>query len=329
MTHFQILKYAGILAFALNFLSANVAAQEAVNVAIETPEANPAPALQQFLTDTTTRMTVSVRINESAEYPFIVDTGSERTVIANELAQLLGLQTGEQLRLATVSGPAVVNSYQVNRLTTDTVRLDNIIAPGLDRDNLGAYGLLGIDSLQDKRIDFDLRAGTMNVLPAKADKEQLRSERGLIVVSARRKAGRLILSDAKVNGRKVDIIIDTGTQSSLGNQSLRDILLSSSRKGGFQTVSMQSVTGKLVPGDFTQIRNIEISGLIINNLPITFSENYAMKALDLEERPAIFLGMDAIRLFDRVIIDFANRRISFGVPRGARRDEILRLAGSN
>ncbi len=285
-----------------------------------------APAMQEFVYDTTSRITVPVRINQSAEYSFIVDTGTERTVIANELAKILSLKTGERLRLATVSGPATVNSYLVDSLTTSTTRIDGLLAPGLDQQNLGAFGLLGLDSLQDKKIDIDLRANIMTVSASKNRNVTGRFDGEMIVVLARRKAGRLILSDAKVNGKGVDIVIDTGSQSSLGNQKLRNILERQNRKGGFLPVAMTSVTGKTLQGDYTQIRSIEIGGIEIGDLPITFSENYAMKTLGLEKRPAIFLGMDALQLFDRVIIDFAKKQVSFGLPKRTRLEGRAKMA---
>lgn len=270
--------------------------------------------LQEFLIDRTARMTVAVRINNSIPYPFIVDTGSERTVIANDLARLLLLEPGGALKLATVSGPATVGSFLIDNLTTATLSMENIEAPGLERANLGAFGLLGIDSLQENKVYLDLRAGTMQVLPSKRKEDRTKFERGMIVVTASRKAGRLILSNAKIGGINVDIIVDTGAQSSMGNYRLRDILNRRNRKD-FAASEITTVTGARLSGQSTQIRDIEIGGLHINNLPITFSENYAVKALGLQDRPAIFLGMDALNLFDKVAIDFSKKRVSFGMPK--------------
>ncbi len=327
--NFNLIKGYSVLLFALSgcFVATGFA-QDEIAIASEVPVAIALPIQQEYTVDRSQRMTVAVRINESAEYPFIVDTGAERTVIANELAKILALKSGEKLRLATISGPAEVNSFIVDRLTTSTVSLENFTAPGLDRNNLGAFGLLGIDSLQNKKIDIDNRLGKMTVAASQTKNASGRLESGMIVVTAKSKGGRLILSDAKINGFKVDIIIDTGAQNSLGNQKLRDVLLRRNRKGGFSEIRFQSVTGERMIGDFTQIKAIEIAGIEIGDLPITFSENYAMKALNLNKRPAIFLGMDALQLFDRVIIDFARKRVSFGLPKGARRSEPARLAQS-
>jgi hypothetical protein len=36
--------------------------------------------------------------------------------------------------------------------------------------------------------------------------------------------------------------------------------------------------------------------------------------------------MDALKLFDRVLIDFGNRRVGFDLPRGVTREQIARIA---
>ena len=40
----------------------------------------------------------------------------------------------------------------------------------------------------------------------------------------------------------------------------------------------------------------------------------AFDALDLDERPAMILGMRELRLFRRIAIDFGTRRILFDLP---------------
>ena len=49
-------------------------------------------------------------------------------------------------------------------------------------------------------------------------------------------------------------------------------------------------------------------------MPLTFADTAAFAALGLNDTPAISLGMQHLALFDRVAIDFANRRVMFDVP---------------
>lgn len=300
------------------------------NTAVETtaaPETELVPGfIQEFDVDRSDRMTVPVSINGSVTYPFIVDTGAERTVIANDLAKTLKLEQGPQLKLATITGTAFADSYMIENLTMNTINVELIEAPGLERSNLGAYGLLGIDSLEDHKVLLDFRNTKMDVLPSKRKSKLGRLEKGMIVVTAKRKAGRMILSDAEVGGVKVDIILDTGAQTSMGNYALRDRLRKRDMRFDYVPVRMRSVTGEILEGDFTQVRDITIGGVTISDLPVTFADNYAFKALKLERKPAILLGMDAMKLFDRVMVDFSNRRVGFDLPKGAGKRNGIQLA---
>ena len=303
---------------------APIAAQhDAVAIAEEVPA-----IIEQFEIDRSDRMTVQVQVNGSEAVPFIVDTGAERTVIANDLAKRLSLESGPTLTLATISGRAKVNSFFIDTLTTAAVNLEGLEAPGLERSNLGAYGLLGIDSLEDTRVLLDFANQKMDVLPSRKTRGKTKLENGMIVVSAKKKAGRMIISSAKIDGIRIDIILDTGAQSSMANLALRDKLRRRHRTGAFVPVTMRSVTGSILNGEFTQLREIEVGGLTINDLPITFAENYAFTALKLEDRPAILLGMDALKLFDRVLIDFGNRRVGFDLPKGVERKSPARMVAA-
>ena len=74
------------------------------------------------------------------------------------------------------------------------------------------------------------------------------------------------------------------------------------------------------------MRDITIGGVTISDLPVTFADNFAFKALKLDRKPAILLGMDALKLFDRVMVDFSNRRVGFDLPKGAGTRSSIQLA---
>jgi hypothetical protein len=65
---------------------------------------------------------------------------------------------------------------------------------------------------------------------------------------------------------------------------------------------------------------------MIRNLPIAFADVQPFRQLGLDDRPAVLLGMDALRLFDRVSFDFARREVRFLVPDSSSLERRLRLA---
>ena len=297
------------------------AAADAITPSITTtdpsvvPELDPAAVIRLIEFDLSNRMTVAVQINNSAPVPFIVDTGSERTIISNELARHLALKSGPQLKLATLSGPAKVHSFIIDNLSTLAIDTGAIQAPGLAHDNLGAFGLLGIDSLEGRKVVLNFKQKRMEILPSAQRKNRTTQEGNMLIVRAERRAGRMILSSAQIGGDKVDIIVDTGAQHSIGNAALRRRLLRADRSMGYVPARLRSVTGSIIEGEFTQIKAIDIAGFSITDMPIVFADNYVFGALGLEKRPALLLGMDTLEIFDRVMIDFANRRVGFDLPR--------------
>lgn len=280
----------------------------------EAPAATPAPA-----TDTTEialgqdrseRMTVPVSIGGSQNYPFIIDTGAERTVVSAQLARTLNLQAGPPANLISISGAGRVSTVVVPSLEISGTQVRNIQAPALDQAHIGAAGMLGIDSLKARRILIDFKRGTMTVAPAHLQEEKLDPD--TIVVKAKSRYGQLILVDSSIDGKKIQVIIDTGAQTSIGNLALKDKLLG--RKDNMLPlipVTLTSVTGGQLVADFTQIRRIKVGGLTLTNVPVAFSDAEPFKKFGVANRPALLLGMDALRLFARVSVDFANKQVRF------------------
>lgn len=275
-------------------------------------------------TDITTRMTVPVSIGTEGPYNFVVDTGSERTVISSELARRLALSPGPNVVVHSMSEVSRVPTVVIPGLTVGRRTLNGIEAPSLAHRDLGAAGMLGVDSLQQQRVVFDFRRGEMTISPSQ------RAERswpvGSIVVTGRRLFGRLVLVDAAVDGERVWVIVDTGSQVSVANSVLRERLRARRRLSQLYPIQLTSITGGVVPADYGVTRLIRIGGIDIRDLPIAFADVHPFRQLQLTDRPALLLGMDALRLFDRVSVDFANRRVRVLLPEDSQATPETRMA---
>jgi predicted aspartyl protease len=260
-----------------------------------------------FGADESQRMTVPVSVSGTGPYPFVVDTGAERTVIARELAARLALNQGGPVKVDSMTEISDIATAIIPALEVGGNRLRGIHAPELDRRNLGAEGMLGLDALQSERVSFDFRRKLMTIVPSRRIEEHWDGD--AIVVTGKRIYGQLVLVDASVDGQKVWVIIDTGAQISVGNLALRRQLERRRRLPETHPVQMLSITGGHMIADATLIKSIRLGGVNIQNLPIAFADVHPFRKLQLMDRPAILLGMDALRLFDRVSVDFANRRV--------------------
>ncbi|MGE0179448.1 MAG: aspartyl protease family protein [Sphingomonas sp.] len=279
-----------------------------------------------YATDPGQRMTVEVNIDGRGPYRFVVDTGAERTVISSELASSLGLLSGGEITLASVSQVTRVPSVMIHELEVGRRTLSGIQAPALSERNIGAQGMLGIDSLHSQRVMFDFARRELTLSSSHIDDD--RRAPGEIIVRGRTRLGRMLLTNATVDGQRVTVIIDTGSQVTVGNQALRRRLERSRRLRETRQLSLFGVTGDVVTADYTRTGRLHIGDITMDDLPIAFSEVRLFRLLGLENRPAILLGMDALRLFDRVSIDFANRRVRLAPPIG-RLERPIRMAALN
>ena len=285
------------------------------------------PLIQPFDIDASRRMSVPVMIGAEGPFAFLVDTGAERTVISRELANRLALVEGDRLRLATISGPTTAPSYRVAALAMTNLTLAPFEAPALYGNHIGAAGLLGVDMLQGRRVLIDFRKEEMQIGASRRNLRPLIRDDDAIVVTARNLAGRLILSDARIDGKRVDVIVDTGAQTSIGNLAMmRLVRQRGQNRFPFVTSELTGVNGETISAERTVLRRVNIEGIDVNDLTISFADSHAFRALGLDDRPAMLLGMDGLRLFDRIEIDYANKRIILDLPDGAARSGGHRLA---
>jgi hypothetical protein len=259
------------------------------------------------------RMTVSVRIDKGGPYEFIIDTASQRTILSQEIAGALALDIEDEVTIVALAGSTVVQTVFVPSLTLGKRSYNSLISPTFRSANIGADGVLGLDSLQGQRILFDFLAHHISVEDtSKPLKSRSRRE---IVVTARRRSGQLIFTNATIAGVQTSVIIDTGSGLSIGNKALqRRLRLKSS---AMAQISLVDVTGRSVQADYGIAEELLIGRARFGVIPIAFANIAPFKALKLDEKPALFLGMDALRKFDRVAIDFANRKIYFLIPKEA------------
>jgi predicted aspartyl protease len=287
------------------------------------------PFIQVFDLDATQRMAVKVTVGGQGPFSFLVDTGAERTIIARELADRLGLTEGAKLKMATIGGSATVPSFRVATLSMTDLHMAAFDAPSFFGRHIGAAGLIGVDMLEDRRILIDFRKESMQILETRKRARPLIRDDDAIVVSARNSAGRLILSDARLDGKRIDVIVDTGAQTSVGNMALQKLVAAKrANRLPFFATTLGAVTGEAVPATRTAIKRIVINGLDVNDLPVSFADSQAFRALGLDDRPALLLGMDSLALFDRVEIDFPNKRVVFDLPDGANRATAQRFAAN-
>ena len=276
--------------------------------------------------DANDRMTVPVSLSGIGPYRFLVDTGSNRSAISSDVAARLGLEVGERADLHTVTGVRNVRTATVPNLQLSNSALRIIDAPVLEAEHMGADGILGTDMLRSQRVVFDFEKRLMTIVPSA---QRVPRESGEIVVTGRLRNGRLIVTNASADRNDIIVILDTGSEVSVGNDALRRRLGNSRMLRKTGAIELESVTGDLLQGEYTFVKSLEMGEVTLANLAIVFADVHTFKQLGFDERPALLLGMNALRAFKKVSIDFANKKLRLLMPETGSLDSVLLAARAN
>lgn len=255
--------------------------------------------------DTYARMTVPVRIGAHGPYHFLIDTGAQNTVVSSAIAARLALPAGNRATIVGVAGRQEVETVLIEEFGLGRHSYYNLTAPLLEGANIGADGIVGVDSLQDQRILIDFKRNLIAIDQAAYQGGNNGFE---IVVRARRRSGQLIMTQALIDGVRTDVVIDTGAENSIGNRALQRAL---SRHGIQGETTLTSVTGQQIVAQIGMGEKLTIGAMDISNVLLAFTDAPPFTALDLVKHPAMLLGMRELRLFERVAIDFPTRKVMF------------------
>ncbi|MFA7585856.1 MAG: retropepsin-like aspartic protease [Novosphingobium sp.] len=173
--------------------------------------------------DRADRMTVPVHIGDQGPFRFLIDTGSENTVLSAALAQRLALAPTARATVVGVAGHQQVDTVEIDEIALGSRRFQGLVAPLLDATDIGADGIVGLDGLQGQRVLLDFTRNTMLLSDARTDGGDTGFE---IVVTARRRSGQLVMTHATIDGVRTNVVIDTGSEMSIGNRALQRALAS-------------------------------------------------------------------------------------------------------
>ncbi|HVF36599.1 MAG TPA: retroviral-like aspartic protease family protein, partial [Sphingomicrobium sp.] len=254
-----------------------------------------------------TRMTVDVRVNGRGPYRFLVDSGADSSVVGLRIARDLQLPVGTPITLNAMTGSARVDRVLVDELTLGPTTIHNLELPALREQFLGGEGMIGIDALVRQRLMMDFEQRTIKVEDARQPAQMLD---GVIVVTAQRRRGQLILTQVRAAGLPVEAVIDTGSEITIGNLALRDKLFRR-HPDKFVTVQATGVTGVTMDLHLARIAELQLGSVTLNNVPIAFADVPPFRVFGLDKQPALLLGTDLLATFRRVSLDFRSRKVRF------------------
>ena len=288
-------------------------------VKVAVPAAPDVDKVLETAFDQARRVEVPVYLDGRGPYLFVVDTGSNRTVVSAEVARTLHLPPAGTAEVHGILSAEPAPLVAVKRIRVSDVISSNLKAPVEPASKLGADGLLGIDMLTGRRIAIRFRDQTFQVSGSgglsigEQVNSRIRSPHAPFSVPARYKSGQLLIVDAVAANRPITAFLDSGSQVTVANLALRQAALAIDPTLESRLIhsALVSATGQRAEAEFGPLPGLRIGGRDVETSLVAYADLHVFELWDLETTPSILIGVDVLRRFDEVAFDFGEKLITF------------------
>jgi hypothetical protein len=270
--------------------------------------AGPAPYALSGHRDRIGRIIVPVSINGQGPFAFMIDTGANRTVLAQSLATQLALplDPNSQITVIGVSGSSVVATAHVDRLDASALHFSDVQLPVLSGPVFeGIDGILGMDGFDGKRISANFVRGEFTI-------DQSHNWRAPPLYTTLRVhflSDRLLMVDSFVGNIAIKAIIDTGGIRTLGNPALFRKLARRKDSAHLLQTGVIDVNEASQLGTVRRVPPVYFGTTTIQALDVTFADFSVFHTWGLEKEPALLLGMDVLGTLADLNIDYQRQEV--------------------
>ncbi len=252
------------------------------------------------------RVWIPVYLDGKGPYRLVLDTGALRSAVTYDLVRKMGEvpDAGKRVMLHGATGSAIVPTATVESMRVGDLELQPALMPVVGDVFGGAEGLLGVDGMQQHRILIDFRHDYVEVARSK----NRRAAAGYSAIRFLPNKADLLIIPVKVGELEIRAIIDTGAQSTVGNNALRHLLRRQVRRDT-ATDKVYGTTGDVQEAIGQRLREIRIGDLKVTGPYVAFGDLHIFERWNLTETPMLLIGMDLLGLVEALVIDYRRREL--------------------
>jgi predicted aspartyl protease len=269
-------------------------------------------------------LTIDVMLDAKGPFRFVVDTGADRSVVSDAVARVLGQATSGTVMVEGVVRTIPAPIVRIGRLVAGPVERSALDVPVLPHEHLNADGYLGLDVINGYRLSLDFLHRELRLQDPRSVMAVGRDAPHEVPVQLSGNAGHLRAFNCVIDGVRSIAFIDTGAEISVGNAKLYAALTEiNSGYAMKEVIPLTGVTGGTVDGRVTSLKRVRLGGITIENSRIAIADLQIFRLWELDDRPALLIGMNWLRRFNRVAIDYGRKELRFDMASSIRKEEPL------
>jgi predicted aspartyl protease len=257
------------------------------------------------LRDRLGRIWAPVYLNGKGPFRLVLDTGASNSAVVAEVVADLGMTSSGAMRLHGVTGSATVPFITVNTFVVGDMEEQSKLLPIVPDALGGADGVLGMESLEGKRIAIDFLNDKISITHSHAT----RAAMGYWTIPLVRSANGLLMATAYMGAIRVKAIIDTGGQATVANPALLAALQARHRTGKLVPSSITGATDDVQSGQDTSVPPLTLGPISIQAPYITVSDLQIFERWHMTSEPAMLIGIDTLGLLDSLVIDYRRMEL--------------------
>lgn len=267
-------------------------------------------------------MVAPMLVNGAGPFRFIVDTGANRSAISEVLAGRLGLGPTGMGDVHSVGGVMSAPLTHVSSLRYGEVDLQAGATPIVEGAMLaGEDGLLGVDGMSGRRLLIDFENRCVEIASAARPLPR----RGWNAIQGELRFGHLVVVDGDINGQRVKVLIDTGSDSTLANTAFRN-QLQGLRVSPERIDYARAYTAgtPIVLDTAVLIPRLGIGQVQVSGVTAYVADFHIFRLWGFNDEPAILIGMDVLTRTRAIAIDYQRATVHFRLLERVRTGSRLR-----
>lgn len=260
------------------------------------------------------RMVAPMMVNGAGPFRFIVDTGANRSAVSQALADRLGLAAVGVGDVHTVGGVVSAPMTSVGGFNYGGIELAAMsTVPILEGAVLGGEeGLLGVDGMRGRRLRVDFENRCIEISSAN---RPLPRRRAWETIQGELRFGHLVVVQGRIRGQPVNVLIDTGSDSTLANPALRDQLRSGVHVSRDRTDYARVYTAgtPIVMDSAVLVPRFHLGRVEIRGITAYVADFHIFRLWGFENEPALLIGMDVLSQTNAIAIDYQRATVHFRV----------------